>query len=87
MGYRQSLDIYEQQPTKNHRLIAVTKIQLSDFLLEQNRLTEAQRIATEAEEEARKYLGDQDSLIKAAKDKLTAIHEKQGKRDSVQALE
>jgi hypothetical protein len=29
-----------------------------------------------------KYVGDQDSLIKAANEKLTAIYEKQGKRDS-----
>jgi tetratricopeptide (TPR) repeat protein len=84
--YRQALEIYEHQSTKNHRLIAVTKIQLSDFLLEQNRLAEAQRVATEAEDEVRKYLGDQDSLIKAAKDKLTAIYEKQGKRDSAPVL-
>ncbi|HTL78210.1 MAG TPA: serine/threonine-protein kinase [Candidatus Babeliales bacterium] len=84
--YRQSLDIYEQQPTKNHRLITVTKIQLSDFLLEQNRLVEAQRFASEAEDEARKYLGDQDSLVKSAKDKLMAIEMKQGKVESAQAV-
>ena len=33
-----------------------------------------------------KHIGDQDSLIKAANEKLTAIYEKQGKRDSGQAL-
>ena len=33
-----------------------------------------------------KYVGDQDSLIKAANEKLTAIYEKKGKRDSGQAL-
>jgi hypothetical protein len=64
----------------------VTKIQLSDFLLEQNRLVEAQRFASEAEDEARKYLGDQDSLVKSAKDKLMAIEMKQGKGESAQAV-
>jgi hypothetical protein len=49
-------------------------------------LVEAQRFASEAEDEARKYLGDQDSLVKSAKDKLMAIEMKQGKGESAQAV-
>ena len=80
--YHQVLDIYEQQPTKNHQLITATKIQLSDFLVEQNRLTEAEHMAVNARDEARQSLGDQGPLIKAATDKLAAIYEKQGKLDA-----
>lgn len=77
--YGQVLDIYEDQPTKNHQLIAATKIRLSDFLLEQNRTAEAERVAMQARDEARQYLGSQSPLTKTATDKLAAIYEKRGK--------
>jgi hypothetical protein len=84
--YGQVLDIYEGQPTKNHQLIAATKIRLSDFLLEQNRTAEAERVAIQARDEARQYLGGQNPLTKTATDKLAAIYEKRGKPAAAESI-
>lgn len=84
--YRQALAIYERQPTKNYLFIAQLKIRLSQYLLAQNRLPEAERIAVKAQDEARQHLGEQSPLTKVAADNLIKIYEKQGKHDLAQSL-
>jgi eukaryotic-like serine/threonine-protein kinase len=84
--YRQALAIHERQATKIHPLIVQLKIRLSQFLLAQNRLDEAERITLEARAEADQHLGEQNPLTKAATDILIKIYEKQGKHDLARKL-
>lgn len=84
--YRQALVIYEQQSPKNYNFIATLKIRLSQSLLVQNRLAEAEPVALEARAEANQHLGEQSPLTKAATDNLIKIYEKQGKHDLAQRL-
>ncbi len=55
----------------------------SDIPNWQNRLTEAERIALEARNEAR-HLGETHPATKAAATNLVAIYEKEGKREAAQ---
>jgi eukaryotic-like serine/threonine-protein kinase len=80
--YRQTLAIYEEQPKKNYPLTAQLRIRLSQSLLAQNRLPEAERVALEARDEAAQRLGEQSPLVKAAADNLTAVKKKRGKGDT-----
>ena len=84
--YRQALAICEKQAKKDYSSIAQLKIQLSKSLTMEDRMSEAERVAVEARDEARRYLGNQSPLAKAATDNLIAIYEKQGKRDLAEAL-
>jgi eukaryotic-like serine/threonine-protein kinase len=78
--YRQALTIHEQQATKNHLVIVQLKIRLSQALLAQGRLPEAEQVAREAHDEARRNLGEESPLTKTATDNLVTISEKLGKR-------
>ena len=84
--FRQVLAIYEQQSPKNILLIAPLKIKLSQLLLGQNRLPEAENIALQAHEEVRKNLGEQNPLMKTTANNLIAIYEKQGKHGLAEKL-
>jgi serine/threonine protein kinase len=83
---RQALAIYEQQATKNYFTIANLKIDLSKFLLTQNRLPEAERVARAALDEARQNLGAQHPLLQVAANNLRDISEKQGAHAATQSL-
>jgi serine/threonine protein kinase len=76
---RQALAIYKQQDTKNYFNIATLKIDLSQFLLSQNRLAEAEQMAVEARDEVRQNLGETHPLLKTAANNLNKIFEKEGK--------
>ena len=83
---RQVLAIYDQQTTKNYFSIGNLKIDLSQILLTQNRLAEAEQIAVEARGDVLRNLGAQHPLMKSATRNLIAIYEKEGKRDLAEAL-
>jgi len=83
---RQALAILEQQTTKNYFDIGNLKIDLSQFLLSQNRLAEAEQIATEAREDVLRHLGAQHPLMKPATENLIAIYQKEGKGNLVGTL-
>jgi tetratricopeptide (TPR) repeat protein len=71
--YRQTLTILEEQPTKNYSFVVSLRIRLSQSLLAQNRLEEGKSVAVEAEEQARKYLGSDSPLTKAAEENLAKL--------------
>lgn len=83
---RQALAILEEQTTKNYFDIGNLKIDLSQFLLAENHLAEAEQAAVEAREDVLRNLGAQHPLMKSATRNLLAIYEKEGKRDLVEAL-
>jgi tRNA A-37 threonylcarbamoyl transferase component Bud32/tetratricopeptide (TPR) repeat protein len=83
---RQALAIYEHQPTKNYFNIGNLKIDLSQFLLSQDRLSEAEAFAVQAREDVRHNLGEQHPLMKSATTNLIAIYERQGKSDLANGL-
>ena len=76
---RQALAIYQQQNTKNYFNIANLKIDLSQFLLSQNRLAEAEQMAVEARDEVRQNLGETHPFLRTAENNLNKIFEKEGK--------
>ncbi|MBA2703315.1 MAG: protein kinase [Blastocatellia bacterium] len=84
--FRQTLAILEQKSSKNWVLIAPVKIKLSQLLLAQKRLPEAENIALQAHEEVRQNLGEQNPLLKTTAKNLIEIYEKQGKHDLAQKL-
>jgi eukaryotic-like serine/threonine-protein kinase len=83
---RQALAIYEKQTTKNYFNIGNLKIDLSQFLLAQNRLAEAEQVAVEAREDVLRNLGAHHPLMKSASKNLIEIYEKEGKHDLAEAL-
>jgi eukaryotic-like serine/threonine-protein kinase len=79
-GYlREGLQGLEQSPVKNHFIDVQAKIALSQCLLNQNRLAEAEQLALAAHAEARLNLGEQNPFAKAAAESLSKIQERQGK--------
>jgi tetratricopeptide (TPR) repeat protein len=84
--YREALTICERQPTKNFSLIVPLKIQLCHLLLAQKRLTEAENMAFEAQNEARQHFDEQDPVREAATTNLVQIYKKQGKDDVAQTV-
>ena len=84
--YRHALGIYKQKASKAYAAMAELKIQLSESLLAQNRLGEAEQITVEARDDLRRHLGDQDPLVKSATKNLIAIYEKEGKNDLAKRL-
>jgi serine/threonine protein kinase len=84
--YRQVLATYEAQATKNFATIVSVKIHLSQSLLAQNRLADAEQIALEAHDEAGQNLDGQNPTLKATTENLIKIYEKQGKHDLAQRL-
>jgi|GEM_PF-2637696 len=62
--------------------MASLRIDLSQCLLSQNRLSEAKALAIEARNDVIRDLGPQHPLTKSATENLNAIYEKQGKHDS-----
>jgi eukaryotic-like serine/threonine-protein kinase len=83
---RQALAILEEQTTKNYFDIGNLKIDLSQFLLAQNRLAEAEQIAIEAREDVLRNLGAKHPLMKPATENLIAIYQKEGKGKLVGTL-
>ena len=77
--YREALGICERQATRNFSLIVPLKIQLCHLLLAQQRLTEAENLAFEAQAEAQQHFHEQDPVRKAAASNLIEIYRKQGK--------
>jgi serine/threonine protein kinase/tetratricopeptide (TPR) repeat protein len=79
-GYlREGLQGLEQSPVKNHFINVQAEIALSQCLLNQNRLAEAEQFALAAHAEARLNLGEQNPLVRAAAESLSKIYERQGK--------
>ncbi|PYJ07784.1 MAG: hypothetical protein DMF06_14715 [Verrucomicrobia bacterium] len=76
---REGLQGLEQSPVKNDFINVQAKIALSQCLLNQNRLAEAEQFALAAHAEAPQNLGEQNPLVKAAAESLSQIHERQGK--------
>jgi tetratricopeptide (TPR) repeat protein/predicted Ser/Thr protein kinase len=83
---RQALAILEEQTTKNYFDIGNLKIDLSQFLLAENRLAEAEQMAIGAREDVLRNLGPQHPLMKSVTRNLMTIYEKEGKRDLAEAL-
>jgi len=83
---RQALAILEEQTTKNYFDIGNLEIDLSQFLLAENRLAEAEQMAVQAREDVLRNLGAHHPLMKSANENLIAVHEKEGKHDLAQAL-
>jgi len=83
---RQALAILEEQTTKNYFDIGNLKIDLSQFLLAENRLSEAEQVAVEARDEVVRNLGVNHPLMKSATTNLIAIYEKEGKRHLAETL-
>jgi hypothetical protein len=63
---RQALAINEEQTTNNYFNIANLKIDLSQFLLAQNRLAEAEQLAVQAREDVLQNLGARHPLMESA---------------------
>lgn len=84
--YQRALTIYEQQPTRNHLRIIRVKLLLSQSLLAQNRLAQAERLAIEARDEAQQHLGEENPTAKAAATNLAKLYEKEGKREAAQTV-
>jgi tetratricopeptide (TPR) repeat protein len=78
---RQALAIYEAQTRKNFSVIAEIKISLSQSLLAQNRLLQAEAIAFEAHDEVARNLSGQHPALKSTAANLAKIYEKEGKSD------
>jgi hypothetical protein len=76
---REGLHGLEQSPVKNHFISVQAKIALSQCLLSQNRLAEAEQFALAAHVEARQNLGEQNPFVKTAVESLSRIYERQGK--------
>ena len=83
---RQALAIHNQQTAKNYFNIGNLKIDLSQFLLAQNRWPEAEKLALEAYNETKQNLGDQHPASKATRDNLNKIYEKEGKQAAAQEI-
>jgi tRNA A-37 threonylcarbamoyl transferase component Bud32/tetratricopeptide (TPR) repeat protein len=83
---RQALAILDEQTTKNYFDIGNLKIDLSQFLLAENRLAEAEQIAVEAREDVLRNLGAHHPLMKSAKKNLIAIYDTESKHDLAEAL-
>lgn len=84
---RQALKIYETQTTKNIALIVPNKIALTENLLAQNRINEAEKMGLETISEAQQNLGEQNSVTKTAINNLAKVYEKQGKKDLAKKYE
>jgi tetratricopeptide (TPR) repeat protein len=78
-NYRQALAIYEQQPTKNFFYIVPIEIRLSQFLLGQSRLAEAEQVAQSADQDAQQHLVESPALREMAAKNLGQILETKGK--------
>jgi hypothetical protein len=76
---REGLQGLEQLPVKNHFISVQAKIALSQCLLNQNRVAEAEQFAVAAQVEARYNLGGQNPFVQAAAESLSRIYERQGK--------
>ena len=85
-NWRQALAIFLQQPTKNHLVIAMTRSRLSQILLAQNRLAEAEQEAVTARDEIAQNLGPQHPAMKLVTANLISVYEKDGKHDQAVAL-
>src|SRR5438552_3889846 len=83
---RQALAIYVKQMTKSYFNIATLKIVLSQFLVAENRLAEAEQVAVEAREDVLRNLGAHHPLMKLANKNLIAVYEKEGKHNLTEAL-
>lgn len=84
--FRQALAIYEQQSPKNFLAITPLKVKLSQLLLGQHHVVEAEAMALQAHEAVRQNLGEQHPLMKTTADNLIQIYEKRGKHDLAQKL-
>jgi serine/threonine protein kinase/type II secretory pathway pseudopilin PulG len=76
---REGLQGLGQSPIKNHFINVQVTIALSQCLLNQNRLPEAEQFALAALAEARQNLGEQNPFVETAAESLAKIHERQGK--------
>jgi serine/threonine-protein kinase len=76
---REGLQGLEQSPVKNHFINVQVTIALSQCLLNQNRLPEAEQFALAALAEARQNLGEQNPFVETAAESLAKIYERQGK--------
>jgi len=83
---RQALAIHNQQTTKNYFNIGNLKIDLSQFLLAQNRWPEAEKLALEAYNETKQNLGNQHPASKAAADNLNKMYQKRGKHTAAEEI-
>jgi len=85
-NYREALIICEREPTRNFSLIVPMKIQLCHLLLAERRLTEAENLAFEAQNEAQQHFNEEDPVRKAAAKNLIAIYKRQGKDGVAQTV-
>jgi hypothetical protein len=83
---RQALAILEEQTTKNYFDIGNLKIDLSQFLLAENHLAEAEQMAVQTREDVLRNFGAQHPLMKPPTTNLIAIYEKEGKRGLAEGL-
>lgn len=83
---RQALVIFEEQPTEDSLVIAALKMSLSQSLLAQDRMPEAEKIAVEAYDEVRQLFGQQSPRVKKASDNLIKIYQAEGKTDAAERL-
>ena len=78
---RQAVAIYEGQASKNFSVIAQIKISLTQSLVAQDRLPEAERIAFEVHDEVARHLCPQHPALKSTAANLAKIYEEEGKSD------
>jgi tetratricopeptide (TPR) repeat protein/predicted Ser/Thr protein kinase len=83
---RRALAFYEEQGTKNYFNIANLKIDLSQVLLAENRLAEAEQLGVEARADVLRNLGAHHPLMESASKNLIVIYDKEGKRDLAKAV-
>ena len=83
---RKTIRICEEQPTRNYAAIDLAKIRLSQLLLSQNRLTEAENIAFEAHSQAKQHLDPEDPMRKATANNLIEIYEVQEKHEAARSV-
>ena len=84
---RQTLAIHEKQTEKNYPFITTTKIDLSQLLVAQHRLPEAEEIALDARREAKEHLDSQSPLLKAAAENVIKIRQAEGRKDLTAGLD
>ena len=81
---RRAIEITEKQSPKNPLLLVETKMGLSQCLLAQNRLDEAEAVALEACNDARQSFNGENPIRKSAVDNLNQIHKKQSRQAAAQ---
>jgi serine/threonine-protein kinase len=84
---RQALAIVsESEPRKLFATVTGLRISLSECLVAQNRLPEAEEVALKAYTEAKSILGEKDTLVNRTSANLSKIYQAEGKSEAAEKL-